>query len=141
MMDDLQAKIAQIEALRPTIGDVAADAAIAALRQQQTTAPSPRQAQVDNQATVGVLNQGDVAGNITTTIYIHGQRTQSNEQLLAAYLNRLTNRCIGVSLQGVREQRADSDVLTLSLDRVYTQLATTAITERETSTGEEVALA
>jgi hypothetical protein len=38
--DDIQQKIAQIEAMRSVIGDATADAAIAALRAQQPPSPA-----------------------------------------------------------------------------------------------------
>lgn len=99
-------------------------------------APHQRQAQVGEHAQVGVLNLGDVGGDIKTTIYLYGRRTPPAEQVLATYLHHLSQRCLSMSLQGVREQKADSDVLSISLDQVYTQLATTDMTEREVYEGE-----
>ena len=76
---------------------------------------------------VGYLFQGDIGGNV----YLNGQRTKPREQLLAGYLQRLAGRCGALPLQSLREQRAASDVLAVSLDQVYTQLATTDMVERD----------
>ncbi|NJN68826.1 MAG: hypothetical protein HC884_20055, partial [Chloroflexaceae bacterium] len=135
MTDELSAKIAQIEALRAVIGDAAADAAIAALQQPPPAPPADIAQTVSGPGAVGIV--GNVTGSpIQTTVYLYGQRTKSHEELLAAYLQRQVQRCTGLSFQGVREQRADTDVLAVSLDQVYTQLATTDLTERETYEGD-----
>lgn len=67
--DDVQRKIAALEALRPTLGDAAVDAAIAAL-----AAPPPPPT-TSGQAQVGGDNSGVQAGANTGTI------TQTNQTI------------------------------------------------------------
>ena len=87
--------------------------------------PSARAATVTGQ--VGTLIQGDVQGHV----FINGQRGKAPAQLLAAYLRELASHCGALPLQGVRDQHAASDILAISLDQVYTQLATTLTIDRE----------
>lgn len=60
-MDDFSAKLAAIEAMRPVIGDTAADAAIAALHGPQTTAPS----QCQEAQTIANSPQSSLGGDAT----------------------------------------------------------------------------
>src|SRR5262249_3260346 len=48
---------------------------------------------------------------------------------------RVTQRYGTLPLQGVREQKTADDLLTIGLDQVYTQLATTVLVERERFAG------
>ncbi len=81
---------------------------------------------------LGAIIQGDISGNV----YLAGQRGKNHEDLLAAYLQRLRQRCVSMSFQGVYEQKSDTDTLCINLTQVYTQLATTDSTEREVYAGE-----
>ena len=76
---------------------------------------------------VGFFNLGDIQGHV----FINGKRGKTPSQLLAGYLQRLAGRCGTLPLQGLREQRAQSDTLDIGLDQVYTQLATTTLLDRE----------
>jgi hypothetical protein len=148
-MSELEQKIAQLEALRPTLGDVAVEGAIAALRGQaeppsaasQTVTASEHVAQasdhsraavISGSAQVGTFIQGDIGGNV----FIAGQRGKDAATLLRGYLERQLLRCGSLPLQGVRQQKTSDDVLAISLEQVYTQLATTALVERDVLEGE-----
>ena len=84
------------------------------------------QAYGDN-ANIGVIVGGSVFGHV----FLNGYRERSREELLAAYLGRLAERCAAMPLQGVNNERDTDDTLRLGLDQVYTQLATTARMPRE----------
>lgn len=79
-----------------------------------------------------------VAGDVHGDIYIVGERTQSSTALMAGYLRWLASQCSQLPLRGVREQKAASDVLAISLDQVYTQLATSKMVGREIFEGNSV---
>src|SRR5215470_7244663 len=135
-MSDPASQLATLRALRATVTDQAQGAALDALIVQLETAETAHSHEqtIGGNAQVGVAVAGDVHGNI----YLAGQRGKSATQLLEGYLRRLAQRCGTLPLQGVREQKAADDVLRISLDQVYTQLATTALAEREVFEGESL---
>jgi formylglycine-generating enzyme required for sulfatase activity len=73
-------------------------------------------------------------------VYIDGRPHKSDDQLLADYYQRLVRRCQSVPLQGVYEQRSTRDNLDMAIDRVYTQLATGTLAEREVLDGATLAV-
>jgi formylglycine-generating enzyme required for sulfatase activity len=79
--------------------------------------------------------QQAIAGDIHGDIYIVGERAESTKSLLAGYLRWLISRCGQLPLRGVREQMSATDLLQISLDQVYTQLATTALVRRDVFEG------
>lgn len=134
MHDDLAAKIAALNALRPTFGDAWVDAQIAALRAEPIATPDTQPAPAGDRITVGDITDSNavaVGDGARATVYIDGRQGKNNEQLLAAYYQRLAQRCRSVPLQGIYEQRTTTDSLTIDLDHVYTQLATTDTAPRE----------
>jgi hypothetical protein len=134
MADDLAAQLQQLQNLRGLLGEEIYAQGLAKLRAQYGAAAvdalldGSQLFAVARGHTQIVSGRADVAvaGHVHGNIYIAGQRTRSNTQLLASYLVRLTRRCGRLPLQGVYEQRAASDSLDIDLNRVYTQLATTA---------------
>jgi formylglycine-generating enzyme required for sulfatase activity len=120
---DTEAYEAGLTKLRREYGD----AAVAALQEAEApvTAASGRSATVTGQ--IDYLFQGDIQGHV----FINGRREQEPAKLLAGYLRHLAHRCGALPLQALREQRAASDMLDISLDQVYTQLATTVLLDRE----------
>jgi len=103
------------------------DAQIAALEAllQPSATPPPEQTITNTASNQGA--QGAFYGNV----YLYGQRGKSAEQLLAGYLQRQVQRCGSLPLQGVYQQKASDDTLAISLEQVYTQLATQTLIERE----------
>ncbi|EFO81071.1 hypothetical protein OSCT_1102 [Oscillochloris trichoides DG-6] len=90
-------------------------------------APAGNTQVVSDEANVGVAISGDHYGHI----FINGQISKPHTQLLAEYLQRLIDDCNELPLQYLREQRDVHDGLPISLDQVYTQLATTQDVDRE----------
>jgi hypothetical protein len=121
---DAEAYANGLTRLRATYGADRVDTLLAAA---STAASGPTAQTITGQANVGVA----IAGSIHGHVFINGYRERGREELLAAYLGRMISRCAALPLQGVREQRAASDTLDISLDQVYTQLATTGIVNRE----------
>ena len=80
-------------------------------------------------------NQG-AQGIFYGNVYLYGQRGKQASELIGAYLERQVRRCGSLPLQGVYQQKASDDVLAISLEQVYTQLATTELVERERYEGE-----
>ncbi|NJO08182.1 MAG: NACHT domain-containing protein, partial [Chloroflexaceae bacterium] len=138
MSDDIEAKIAQLEAMRAVLGDAAVDAGIAALRQEQgaglrglirTLSLATLRGQ---QPTAGAgTTQGQQAGrdivnspqiiNLGTLMY--GRDTSEDERRqLVYYLDTMTRRLDQLPLQGI-EQRLDQQGRGMSLSSVYTILA------------------
>jgi len=117
--------------LRREYGADAVDQLLAAAK--PAASPASRSAAVTGQ--VGHLFLGDIQGHV----FINGRRGKEPAQLLAGYLQRIAQHCAVLPLQGVREQRAATDTFRLSLDAVYTQLATTQDVEREVLRGAELA--
>jgi formylglycine-generating enzyme required for sulfatase activity/energy-coupling factor transporter ATP-binding protein EcfA2 len=104
---------------------------IAALEKEAGVVPEPP---AGDTITVGNLSQ--VAGvavgtGARATVYIDGRQGKTNDELLAAYYQRLATRCRSMPLQGVYDQRSTADILAIDLEQVYTQLATTDTTPRE----------
>jgi len=124
---------AQRDATRDPALRAALDAAIAAL---EATAPPPPTAL--NPITNTAPNQG-AQGIFYGNVYIHGQRGKSATELIGAYLQRQLQRCDRLPLQGVYQQKAADDVFQISLEQVYTQLATTEHVEREIYEGDTLA--
>src|SRR5262245_32942579 len=133
-MSDPASQLATLRVLRATVTDQAQGAALDALIASLESAETARShAQtIGGNAQVGVAVAGDVHGNI----YLAGQRGKTAAQVLEGYLRRVVQRCGTLPLQGVREQKAADDVLRISLDQVYTQLATNDLTKREVFEGE-----
>jgi hypothetical protein len=94
------------------------DAAVNALRHQ----PKPASTAPNQSITNTAPNQG-AQGIFYGTVYIHGQRGKSATEMIGAYLQRQLQRCDRLPLQGVYQQKAADDVLQMSLEQVYTQLA------------------
>jgi formylglycine-generating enzyme required for sulfatase activity/energy-coupling factor transporter ATP-binding protein EcfA2 len=144
--DDIQRKIEELEALRPSLGDAAVDAAIAALRAQ--AAPSMGDT-LNAQGSQGTLNRpagsvdqtfgnaptsGDNSGiaigvnSGTVQQFFGAEPPVDGEKLLAAYLTSLTSECQELRLgrltgkhQSGAEQSATPQ---LRLQAVYTSLVT-----------------
>jgi formylglycine-generating enzyme required for sulfatase activity len=135
MTNDLAAQLAFLRQQRAAAPDAVTramfDSLIALLEAQQ--AASRDTATGDNIA-VGDMNQAigvAIGAGARATVYIDGRQGKTNDELLAAYYRRLAQRCRSVPLQGVYEQRSTADSLSIDLDQVYTQLATTTRVERE----------
>jgi hypothetical protein len=77
---------------------------------------------ITSQANVGVAIAGSQYGHI----FIGGQRSQSDTALLHAYLQRVISACDALPLQAFRDKQDLHDQVALSLEQVYTELATTA---------------
>lgn len=80
-----------------------------------------------------------IGAGARATVYIDGRQGKTNDELLAAYYQRLATRCRSLPLQGVYEQRSTTDSLAIDLERVYTELATTATSRRERFSRAELA--
>ncbi|MCG8346520.1 MAG: hypothetical protein MI924_01910 [Chloroflexales bacterium] len=92
--------------------------------------------------TVGDMNQSTgvaIGADVRATVYIDGRQDKTSDELLAAYYQRLAQRCRSAPLQEAYEQRGATGSLSTDLDQVYTQLATTASVEREHFTGAALA--
>src|SRR5437868_2031088 len=149
MADDLAHQIQALQRLRSLLGEETYQAQVHKLRQQYgdaavdtlLAAPAAEEAARDHRLSVGhnARLAVAVAGDVHGSIYIAGRRDKTAAELLAGYLVRLTQRCGSLPLQGIYEQRAAADSLDIELDRVYTQLATTASAERERVAGEALA--
>ena len=87
---------------------------------------------IGEEAQVGIAVAGSVHGNI----YLDGRRADQAARLLAAYLVQLRGRCGTLPLEGVRQQKQLDDVLKVSLDKVYTQLTTTNLIDRDSIAGD-----
>lgn len=114
-------------------------AAIAALEEKLgSAAPAP----AGDTISVGDVTDSQalaVGAGARATVYIDGRQGKTNDELIAAYYQRLVQRCRAMPLQGVYEQRSTTDSLTIDLEHVYTQLATTDTVEREQFAGAELA--
>ena len=77
---------------------------------------------ITGQANVAVA----IAGNQYGHIFIGGQRSQSDTALLHAYLLRVITACDSLPIQAFRDTQDLHDQVSLSLEQVYTELATTA---------------
>jgi formylglycine-generating enzyme required for sulfatase activity len=113
-------------------------AAIAALEEKLGSLPPSANGPI----TVGDLTNSQavaVGSGARATVYIDGRQGKTNDELLAAYYQRLAIRCRSMPLQGVYEQRSTTDRLAIDLERVYTQLATTGQSARECITGTALA--
>lgn len=148
MTDNITSKIAQIEAIRATIGNAAADAAIAALHGKTIptthaasdtpttpSTPHPQQAGSHVQGTLNVRDQGTVQGaatgiNAGTIQVFFGNATppDDSKEMLRDYLTSLTSDCQLLRLQRlVRDQQAGTEhhrVPQLKLQAIYTSLTT-----------------
>lgn len=128
--DELAEKLGR---LRARHGPAAVDAALATdgLESSQPNATAQHRQEIGGRANVGAA----VAGHVYGHIFINGYRERSHEELLAAYLGRVAERCSTMPLQGVVGERDTEDTLSLGLDQIYIQLATTAQAERERISG------
>ncbi|MEI7768657.1 MAG: SUMF1/EgtB/PvdO family nonheme iron enzyme [Chloroflexales bacterium] len=117
--------------------DYTADAVAALLNTSfPLTNPAATTQIITGQANVGVA----IAGNQYGHIFIGGQRSQSDTALLHAYLQRVVTACDSLPLQAFRDKQDLHDQVSLSLDQVYTELATTADpVPRERFSGEALA--
>jgi hypothetical protein len=120
--ESVQQKIAELEAIRPVIGDEAADAAISVLK---SYAQPPFQ-EVSGTSDINRDNYGQNVGvNFGTLIAIFGEMSENRKQiLLKRYLHRLTCNLDQVALRGL-ERRTTQQKQKVALPRVYTLLATT----------------
>ncbi|MCS6880446.1 MAG: SUMF1/EgtB/PvdO family nonheme iron enzyme [Oscillochloridaceae bacterium] len=143
MTNDPAAQIAILRRQRDAAADpalrAALDSAIAALEAQFGSAAPPPAG--DTLSVGDVTNSQAIAigAGARATVYIDGRHGKTNDELLAAYYQRLAARCRGMPLQGVYEQRSVADSLAIDLDRVYTELATTAVSRRERFSRAELA--
>ena len=137
MTDDLAARIARLrrklaEASDP---DDRADLAAAIAALEQVPTPITTTQTIGGGAQVGVAVGRDFHGNV----YLNGMRGKTAEELMHGYLTRLAQHCGTLPLQGVREQRSATDVLEISLEQVYTQLALNkGLMEREVFNAKEL---
>ena len=76
---------------------------------------------------VGAAVAGDVIGNI----YINGLWAPDERKVIGAFLRQIIGKCRALPLQGVHQQTTKTDILSISLKRVYTEAATTALVQRE----------
>jgi formylglycine-generating enzyme required for sulfatase activity len=120
-----QARVAKFRA------EYGADLVDALLRQPLPTETRSHTQHIGGYATIAAA----IAGDFTGTLYIIGERAQTTGQVLAGYLRWLGSQCGTLPLRGVREQKAAGDVLRMSLEQVYTQLATTTLIARESFAG------
>lgn len=144
-MNDLDAKIAQLEALRASLGDAPVDAALAALR---GTPPPSRQISLDfgSQNRIDRLRTGDliagdkisgaihvdadahisgVAVGVNLGTIIFGRSPEEDERRrLVWYLARLAADLDTLELRGL-DPAADQRVSAPALSRTYVMLATT----------------
>ena len=90
---------------------------------------APPATQKAESSTVGVMVGRDNTGQIT--VYINGRREKPAAQRLAEYLVDLQRQCSVVRLDGMRDRSGLNDTQEMTLDRVYTQLATTASMRHE----------
>ena len=67
-----------------------------------------------------------IAGSQYGHIFIGGQRSQSDAAVLHAYLLRVVTACDALPLQAFRDKQDLHDQVALSLEMVYTELATSA---------------
>lgn len=140
MADDLATQLQQLQNLRALLGEDVYAQSLAKLRAQHGAAavdalletPQPPTAARGHVQVVSGRADVAVAGDVYGSIYLAGRGTPSTEQILAAYLHRVRQRCSSISLHGVYEQKTSSDLLQVDLQQVYTQLATTTLVERET---------
>ncbi|WP_129630691.1 SHOCT domain-containing protein [Candidatus Oscillochloris fontis] len=104
-------------------------AAVNALLAADTLQPAPagNTQTIKDEANVGVA----VAGHVYGHIFINGKRDADASTLIATYLTQVARLCEVMPLQGVSHERERDDTLRLGLDQVYTQLATTALCDRE----------
>ena len=130
-------QLAFLRAQRDAAPDAATRAMFDALIAEKEAAVPPTASRTHTQhipayTTIAAAIAGDVHGDI----YIVGsERTASTTALLAGYLRWLASYCGQLPLRGVKEQKAASDLLTIGLDQVYTQLATTLLTQRKVLEG------
>ncbi|MBX0331481.1 SUMF1/EgtB/PvdO family nonheme iron enzyme [Oscillochloris sp. ZM17-4] len=106
--------------LRHVYGTEALDALLNA--SPQIVAPSTTTQIITGHSNVGVA----IAGNQYGHIFIGGKRTASDAALLHAYLQRVITACDSLPLQAFRDKQDLHDQVALSLERVYTELATSA---------------
>jgi formylglycine-generating enzyme required for sulfatase activity len=110
------------------------EAAITALGEKLGVQAAP----TGDTITVGNLTQATgvaVGAGARATVYIDGRRGKTSTELLAQYLAYVRGRYAALQLQGVYEKRSAEDVLQISLEQVYTQLATETQVEREHYSG------
>jgi formylglycine-generating enzyme required for sulfatase activity len=116
--DDIQRKIADLEALRPSIGDAAVDAAVAALRAQLKTAKN-----VTGNVNVGSNNYGQNIGvNLGIAIFGH-QPPYREQERIVRYLDVLATTLYRLPLRGIAT-KLEREGEGVALPAVYTLLAT-----------------
>lgn len=132
-MSDPAAQLATLRALRVTITDPAQGAVLDSLIASLEARLGLTEASADRISVGDITNSNAVAvgSGARATVYIDGRQGKRNDELLADYLARLAHRCRSVPLQGIYEQRSTTDNLTIALDQVYMQLATTGSASRE----------
>jgi hypothetical protein len=124
----------RLEKLRAQYGSEAVDAVL------ESTAPPSGRDYIDARGAQGFINKP--TGSVTQyygSVYLFGERRKQATDLIGAYLQRQTQRCGSLPLQGVYQQKASDDVLAISLEQVYTQLAIQGLTVREEYAGEALA--
>jgi len=110
----------KLERLRGQYGVVIVDVLLNATPPPSTPVTPPQI--ITGQANVAVA----IAGNQYGHIFIGGQRSQSDTALLHAYLLRVITACDSLPIQAFRDTQDLHDQVSLSLEQVYTELATTA---------------
>ena len=115
----------KLDRLRVRYGAEAVDALLST---DASAPPSGGTTQVlTGQATVAVAIAGDHHGHI----FLDGQRAEHSAALLHAYLLRVVAACDTIPLQPFHDKRDLHDAAAVSLDQVYTELATTRLADRE----------
>ncbi len=132
---DIQRKIADLEALRPSLGDAAVNAAIAVLQAQLQPQPDHIRATAtihhDNIGQNAAINAGTMLqfSHVTIERFFGPQRPAEDQAtLLATYLASLTSECELLRLHRLVEQAQTGNqqqaVPRLTLQAVYTSLTT-----------------
>ncbi|MCG8349570.1 MAG: SUMF1/EgtB/PvdO family nonheme iron enzyme [Chloroflexales bacterium] len=132
-MTDPRTQLATLRAMREAVTDTtqraALDAAITAL---EATIPTQSYAVAISES---VPTSAVVANEGYRNNRCYGQRQKNDARLLTDYLCHLYDRCDRLPLPGVRKRKAADSAVTISLERVYTQLATTDLVVREVYAG------
>ncbi len=109
---------------------------------RQSDADTTQQAASLESQVVAPLHPGDsitIGAIPATTIHVDGRQGEISDNLLGIYYQHVATLLRHMPLHGMAEQRVSADSLVIELDKIYTQLATTATTERERVAGATLA--
>jgi hypothetical protein len=131
-MDELTTKIAQLEALRPVLGDIAVDGAIAALRAEadrKRPAP-PTVASGDHQGMYAgeqsqISNSPQIIGDHNVVTINHDSASARQQRALRDYLRATHHACSPLQLGQIDESETRYQQ-SMRLERVYVNLYSTA---------------